>query len=384
MDTPMIAEYRRESKPGRRAWITRLLIGLLTCVIAFHSWPPVAAQDGESTVNALRDAGLLHPLGNSQSAAGVTLTVDWGYADLNQIALGYTVSGLDFPADRAADLGFYAFQVSLSDSRGGRFQEGADGRDWVVGPNSRGDVAGTLLRSSDAVRTDSTLPQPGYLRSEYGLPLPATLALTLQVEIVPAQAGNGPANESRIGPFSVGLVVPLLSGAMLLPRETQRYNGSALTLESLLITPAQTRARVCFDLPDSGDWYPEAGLTLNGDPANLTSWGMTQWPTPDDIHRCFDLRFSPAYYGQPAQLVLTIERLRGAEPDTREYWEAIQRELARHGIQIDLILSGGIAYELVAIPEVMTELELAEIVQTTRENLRPTVEGPWHFDLTLP
>lgn len=332
-----------------------ILFALCAALLLPH---PARAQDGDPTVDALREAGLITDLNLSQTDGDVTATLNWAYADVNQFLFELTIAGAE---------GIMMPSVMLTDQAGNIFSQAQT--------HFTQDESGALIVSlsfyPQTYNLDTGVVDTEYFQTQYGDFPPPTLDLFLSLQI------------SEMVSFNFEFTVDLFGALQFEPNIVQSANGIDMTLQSVKITPSKTDATVCFNLPTSADWQPEASLSLGDQTGMLLGWGMTQRPSVDDVARCFNLSFNAFYGGQPATLTLTVDRLRISEPETREYWEAVRDALLEYGIEIEVVMEGGVYYNLLSQPEDMTDMEVATLMQQVRLEQRETTEGPWIFSLEL-
>jgi hypothetical protein len=378
MNMPIITKDCVKLKVKKNQMKTQLLIVVLIALVL--GIPPVRAQEGARPVwEHLQEAGMVGESGASQTVGDLTITVLWAYADVNQLAVSYTLAGPGVKADIQKAPFVYISQAVLTAPDGGQFSQASGYTLDAPGKEDTITVVNTFY--SQVVRPDGAGVDNDYFAHTYGSDLPDSLPLSLRVEVFKITQGRPPIGQpgNKIGSVVFDLTAPLYAGTTLETRQAQTVAGVAMTLESVTVTPSQTQARICYDLPDSQDWQPVARLEIGGVPALLMGWGMTQRPTAEDVRRCFDATFDVFFDGDPAALTLTVDKLRTSEPETWEYWEAVQAGLADHGIVIDLVMGGGRYFDLVSVPEGMTDEQLGEIMQTVREGLLPAIDGPWVF-----
>ena len=378
MNTPIITKDCVKLKVNN----TQILIAALIAVLL--AIPAVRAQEGDQPVWArLQAAGMVGESGASQTVGDLTITVLWAYADVNQLAVSYSLSGPEVNVDVQAAPFHYFAQAALTTSDGGQFSQ-ASGYTLEV-PERANSIAVVNTFYAQVIRSDGTGVDNDYFAHTYGSDLPDSLSLHLSIEVFKITQGQPPFGEpgTGIGTVDFDLTAPLYAGKTFEPRQTQTVAGVAVTLEAVTVTPSQTQARVCYDLPDSRDWQPVARLEIGGVPALPAGWGMTQRPTAEDVRRCFNVTFDSFFDGDPATLIFTVDKLRTSEPETREYWDAVKAGLAEHGIVIDVVMAGGRYYDLVSVPEDMTDEQFGTIMRTVREGLLPAIDGPWVFTVDL-
>ncbi len=333
-----------------------VLLALCAALLLPHS---ARAQDGgDPMVDALREAGLITDLNLSQTNEDITATLNWAYADVNQFLFELTIAGTETRMMPS---------VMLTDAAGNIFSQAQT----YFTSDTSGALVVSLAFYPQTYNLDTGVVDTEYFQTQYGDFPPPTLDLFLSLQI------------SETLSFNFEFTVDLFGALKFEPNIVQSANGVDMTLQSVKVTPSKTDATVCFNLPTNADWQPEASLVLGDQTGMLAGWGMTQRPSVNDVARCFNLSFNAFSNGQPATLTLTVDRLRLSEPETREYWEAVRDALLEYGIEIEVVMEGGVYYNLLSQPEGMTEMEAATIMQQVRLEQRETTEGPWVFSLEL-
>jgi hypothetical protein len=176
-------------------------------------------------------------LGLTQADAGVTITLERAYTDLNQIILGLTVVGLGEPP-RAADGTPDHFVLS-----------------WV-----------TQLRGPNGWTIEDGSPNNGGGMVETG-----TSAILLSFDRPPAQAGTWELTVTSVGYGAAGGMIdgtwrfefelPAPSGTTLAPNTSATVGPGTITLTQIQVTP--TMAAV--------------NLALEVDGATIVHWGPASW-----------------------------------------------------------------------------------------------------------
>lgn len=148
----------------------------------------------------------------SQSACGVTMTVEKLYADAARVAIGYTSSGAT-PAGAMPD-------VSLTDDHGTALP--------AIGGGGTGDIDGAHgdYRSFDASAVAGSAP---VLRLRLTAAWPEG-----------ANPGSGDAPTSCRQPLVFSLQAPVTPGRTVAVRQAVTAGGRTLTLERIVITPTFT------------------------------------------------------------------------------------------------------------------------------------------------
>lgn len=379
--------------------IVLLALGALSA-ISVSSVPAARAQgpggeSGESVFAPLIEAGMVALVDQRQTIDGVTVTLNWLYADTNTLAVQYQVAGLP-PFTEEQAVMQYAPYSQLTDADGNAFLISGGGVSWV---ESDSNADSTTLHVDEQynpqavyfdAESETYQVMDDYFNTLYGDDLPEQLPLTLTIvadddpAMDPPPMSTGGIPPEGIGPFTFDVVVPLHPESQFEVNDTVTANDLDVTLETLTLTPARVRARICYDLPDSGDWHPVAALTVDGNAALRSGYGIAGGlPDPSDVRRCEEHRFAVATPGDARTLTLTVEALRTSIPETREYWESVRDALAEHGIVIEVVMGRGRYFDFVSKPDGMTDMQVGETLVAVQESLLPAVDGPWVFEVAL-
>ena len=111
------------------------------------------------------------------------------------------------------------------------------------------------------------------------------------------------------------------------------HNGLQAELRRLEILSAVTRAEICLDLPDAGNWHPEVSLAQGAGQGLDYNWELLDASDPSTFassHRCYRFTFPFAYRGGAGEppLRLHIERL-VVPPSENEVYDPAVCERAR-------------------------------------------------------
>jgi hypothetical protein len=205
---------------------------------------------------ALADLG--RPFDLARSADGFTVTLRWAYADANRVIVGYTVAGPEgrhFLRLDAMLAGQNDLRPTITDAQG-RVLPMESGVLPGLYPQDVGQLtsfdAAALVGQSGEVALRLTLPE---LRV---------------VEQIDPQA---PARQFTVlGPFAFDFVVPFQAGRVATPRQTITANGSALTLERVVVTPSETR--LYLSGPMLAQWAARGGVPSDGPKVFLHAPGV--------------------------------------------------------------------------------------------------------------
>lgn len=210
----------------------------------------------------LEENDLLHEVHLAQTVAGVTVTIERVYADAHQVIVGYSVSGLADPAT-------YRKQVSLTNGSGTTFREMMGAGVW--GSSELLDVSlpegdASYLMAFDGAAVEGA---PSNLQLHLEMRLTEWIAANPEGEFGPAEGSPAdlPASaqvlvpmEGRegatVGPFAFDFAVPFLPARVANVGQTAQASGIGVRLETVAVTPAETRVSLCFQTTQDLDWAP--------------------------------------------------------------------------------------------------------------------------------
>lgn len=275
--------HRPRLRPATRLGWAVLVLGLfLTLGAAAYAVGPVIGRllQFSSGWQHVAEARLAQEVHLSQTIGDWTVTLERVYADANQILIAYTVSGP--PGQNLSE------RATLTDRQGRRFPEmagaGVTGASELLGvrlPPGQGafisafdasavqgqpakldlhlEIAlGMLVPVSDAQPALPLSPGPvaAWSMTERTVEPP-----TSTVVIAPAVQLR---EEPLTGPFTFDFSVPFIPGRVALVQESARVAGVTVKLERVVVTPAETRAILCFEPPtgESEHWVPVATLEV--------------------------------------------------------------------------------------------------------------------------
>ncbi len=374
----------------------------LSLVIALFLLPGATSLAQENPIwTAAQQADLVSEIGQSQTIGDVTLTLNWAYVDPQRLAVNYTVETTDADLNLFDIFSPYSSYPILGDTEGSNFSYSTANFEAGDTANKR---TATVEYYSQAVRpgkgTDEWIIDNDYFATHFDM-LPATMTMRFELTLggftvddtfyIPESSTLKIGDTVEpIGPFQFEFSASIHPELVIEPNQSIEARGLNMTLESVSITPMQTTARVCYDMPDSQDWMPKATLTLDGEIGMLTSMSITvpkQDLALETEHRCRDLSFQAFHETAPDVLTLDIGSLATSMMEGPAEWEQIKQVLAGQGIDIQVNFEtspqggGGIGIDILEIPE---GVDFNDAVDAAREELGKIMRGPWTFTLDLP
>jgi hypothetical protein len=213
-----------------------------------------------------------------QTDAGITITLERAYADLNQVLVGFTVEGLEAtPLSDHGEAVPLEWRAELRDPAGRSLEQWAtslggsaiaDGSLSAVGNVWEGavtPVAGTWMLTFTAVGYNGSGFVPG--ECTVGNTDPACL--------------NPPANAMVDGAWRFEFELPAPAGTVVTPNVSVTQGQATLTLTELRITPTMVTSRIALRVTGSDvvDWQPNISIR-RGDTTYISnsSYHVTQDP----------------------------------------------------------------------------------------------------------
>ena len=200
----------------------------------------------------------------SQTAGGYTVTLERGYADANQLVLGFLVTGPDGET-RAVPRG------TVVDAAGRSFLE-----------TSGGDITDQL---QNAAATIGSYQVPPGIGGEVTLTATFDELMPVTAEVVTAPTG----------PWTFHFRLPVHPATVVEPMRTVEAAGVPITLHRLQITPTTVRVQLDLDLArvrtaQWGRWSMDGSLRQGNGPAQALTWSA----------------FPPEWTGQPKDRLQAI------------------------------------------------------------------------------
>ena len=240
-------------------------------------------------------AALRTELGQTKTADGTKVTLDWAYADARYVAVGLHTRRLDGSSEsQQADAVVY--QPSLWDDTVGNEAElppyvritDASGQDFDT-------VGGGTLLGPDRTRADATFDAPEGIEPGRGHRF--RLEVPLHEE---PRVGAKASGKPKPGPFVFDFEIPVRPAPTIELNQRVEAEGVAMTLRRVVASPVVPQAVVCFDPPDDGHrWTP--WLEDDGSYAKV---GSNPQKLGDD---CWSLTMDHAVEGRTSVTVASLE-----------------------------------------------------------------------------
>jgi len=217
-------------------------------------------------------------LGIKQTDAGITITLERAYADLNQVLIGLTVEGLEAaPISGHGEPAPIEWRAELRDPAGRTSEQWAASR-------AGSDVADTNLSAIVHVWEGAVTPVAGTWRLTFtsvGYNSGGFVSGECTVGNADPACVNPPANAMVDGTWRFEFELPAPAGTVLSPNVRVTQGQATLTLTELRITPTMVASRIALRVTGSSvaDWHPNISIR-RGDTTYIsnTSYHVTQDP----------------------------------------------------------------------------------------------------------
>lgn len=265
---------------GRLSWALVALLAFLFLATATVAMSGIMSQlfGLEAGLKEVDLSGLYHDIEQSQTINGMTVTVDRAYADANRIVIAYIVETQNEQQELGSEM--------LKDNAGHEFQQiggmGVSGSSELMGTSLPPGVRMQVL-SFDA---SSVQGQPTELELLFTMPLRERVLPPPQTATPLAEENTSDSPEIEkielggvIGEYRFEFSVPFLPAETFEVQQTveletvaiefcplgERYcttiepiNNLAVRLEQVIMTPSETRAKLCVNLP--AEWRNDWGF----------------------------------------------------------------------------------------------------------------------------
>ena len=299
----------RITRPG---WALVIFLLILTvgavAYVAITSFMEQAVELDPSGSRYLVENGLVDNLNLSQTKNGITVTLEWAYADANRIMVAYTIS---HPSDRENT----TTKLTLEDGT-------------LIPPlvGSYGYVGDGLMSQVENFDASILRGEPDALQLRFHLEVsPFDLPEDVPTPILVTAGPEGDISSVMLEPielttpsaiFDFKFNVPFHSGRMVEIGEVTEKSGIHASLESAVIAPSDTRFFVCFSgLDPIYTWTPlfslETPFLDPEDSVNLLSGG--HWI--DDC--CYQYDISVPLEDHQGEWVLTVMEIVGEKLDSQ-------------------------------------------------------------------
>lgn len=350
-----------------------------------------SAQDTykDPVMDAARQAGLITEIGVSKTIGNATVTVDWAYADTQNLVVGYTLkTTTDVKLDQL--LSPYN-SPNLIDDKGAMFSYSSSQPNKGNQPNETSVIVNYYPQAVKAIKGTDNFD----ILNDYFNPVPDKINLTFSLTLGDIQPSEGGAPLPKgspkpadyiepIGPFNFDFTLPVYPPVIIKQAQTIQVKGLSMTLQQVTVTPTKTTAMICFKLPDSQDWIAEGTVNMGDNKGYLAGGGLIDGKVAPSkgANRCSNLMFNVFHSTKPSALTVNIDHVATSMGEGPDDWNKIKGELAKHNIKIDVIsASHSLDVKVLSVPE---GVDYDQAVIEAREALGNWLQGPWTFKVDLP
>lgn len=287
MKNTHIRQTKTSISATRVGWIALIVVAVLLISSVAYAFSPTLRNLIQMDVglNEVESAGLGHSLNISQTNEDITVTLVWGYADENRVAVGYII-------EAGANEPYEPQQLTLTDQAGREFNS----------------IAGLGATDNSAVLGVSVPPgESDYLFSFATPPIssrPETLDLNL--EFVLATRDGLEVTQ----PFNFSFTLPYTPGRVVESRQSVSFDDITLSLEKVVVTPSDLTAVICFDPPNDEfeKWLPISEISVDGNEELMATVGTQR---KIEGTNCTTNGYFPSLYEAEGTWQLTVTELVG-------------------------------------------------------------------------
>jgi hypothetical protein len=285
-----LQQERRRSRRARLAPTSHLgwafLVLALCLALGAGAWAVSPIVDRlfrvDPGLNHVGQAGFGQDLALSQTADGVTVTLERAYADANRIAIGLTVHG-------SYVLGYDVAHVALSDRYARTFPLSIG-----IGVKGQSDALELELPSGAGAHVLSF--DASALRGA-----PSTLDLHLVVEVARSPM---PLSQHVIGPFIFDFSLRLNPGKVIDVQQRVTAASVDIELRQVVMTPSETQILLCLGAPSETGTSWGAVSTLRTETGQADGAWVRSAEDGCALHG-----FLPPLYDQSGEWTLTVTEL---------------------------------------------------------------------------
>jgi len=324
---------------------------------------------------------------------GISLSLNWVYADKFRIAIEYRVIGVNTP--QGYQLPCPVQLVSMNDNFGNQY----DTYKYGYG-NTEYLITNCVLAPDQSFVVTHNF----YLLYEVGQ---EEFDLDIEIIIGGMQVVTDNGDQAIIpnyGNFHFDRKLINNGNLTLTSSENVNFNGLTATLNRLEINSQLVNAYICITYDNQKGWYPEAYLLIGeekiyADPiltfrTDLKNIDLSNWLNQFTIKRCYRLTFfsrSDSFIkNNSAAITIALEKLEINILDaaTQDDCNAVKIKVHKNYPNLDFLCQiddrdGGYGV-LVNVTKIPTGMSLADAQKISEQAFINSVDGPWSFSLSLP
>jgi hypothetical protein len=304
----------------------RLVIVLaLLSVVSMTGFALYQLRQPRSGLDGIRTSALRTEVNQSQTIDGVTVTLNWVYADTEQLVLSYSSTVLDEAG---------AWQpIQYKDNDIVYRLLNAEG-EWIIPDWSTTFIDRPRREIVTAAEWTMTNPFPQSFTFELVFnerPLPSQKTgggAVIGGYRIPPESTREPGQlavpSGGVGPFRFDFNVSLSSGLVLNVNQTAEGQGYSVTLQGVRITPSKALVSFCFQDDIAGEWSPALISLINPTySSNDIKWAV-------DESKCIDASVGLYTPELPEQLTFQVEAF-DKDDLTPEDWKRIRQRIREKG-----------------------------------------------------
>ena len=285
-----MARLSRRTARSRVTWLIAAALTMLALTVVAYAASQLLQDTHDPGLRGASEADLVTNLNMEQTVDGVTVKLNYAYADSNRISVGLSSQGTV-----AADKGYRFGEARLNDDAGHEFTQMFGG-----GGGGGGGSAGEPTKTYSMV-WELSLDPSAITNAPESLNL--HLETTVEQIDVGAMSGNGnggggggsddapaeaptvytpPPADKVIGPFTFDFTIPFYPAQVVEPQQTVSASGYTVTLNRVAVAPSLFRSQICFDPTPDPATFPRISLTIDGEPVT---------PMPDENNQMIRISF---------------------------------------------------------------------------------------------
>jgi hypothetical protein len=264
-------------------------------------------QTAAPTVFAAVPSQLAPAAGSSvKTHNGITVTLNWAYADENRLALQLSVEGLKLP--EGAFTGDFICKLYVSNGQGVSIGSIAPADIHTEKDKPGQPIVLTYIsyQHLDASRID-------HLDLDMDLTIGACGPRWNFGEVaIPGQETQTPTPPPLIGNYHFNVRIPVYKGLALTSDQAVSENGITIHLETVTLSPSFSSLQICYQ-PQNGkqvdmtDWAPQVVLAADGDqPIDLQAYQAYRIKFSE---ACDEMGAPIALAKQPNQFKVIVQRI---------------------------------------------------------------------------
>lgn len=299
-------------------------------LVAATGYAVYRLQQPRSGLDGIRTSSLRTPINQSQTIDGVTVTLNWVYADTEQLVMSYSATVLD-EAGTPQPIRYKDNEIVYRlKSEEGEWIIPVWSTVWMHGPERE------IITSIEWVM-ENPFPQTFTFELVFNeRPLPSQKTdggqFIVRGDTIPPESTSEPGQmavpSEGVGPFRFNFNVTPASGVVLKVNQTAADQGYSITLHEIRITPSKAQVSYCFKEDIDGEWGPAFSSLSN---ETYSSSDMKSQLGDTD---CFDASAGLFTPDLPKQLTFQVDAFERTDLTDAD-WQRIVEGVREKGGRID-------------------------------------------------